>query len=89
MESRKIVKEIIELQKSTLDNTYNSLVQFQENTEKMTKILMEQQLAVPEEGKKALDEWMQAIKQGCNNYKKNMDENFENVRSFFTTFEGK
>ena len=37
----------------------------------------------PEEGKKAISEWMKAYKKGCDDFKNIVDENFKKVDDFF------
>jgi hypothetical protein len=37
----------------------------------------------PEEGKKAVIEWMKAYKKGCDDFKNIVDENFKKVETFF------
>jgi hypothetical protein len=37
----------------------------------------------PEEGKKAISDWMDAYKKGCNEFKNLVDDNFKKVEDFF------
>jgi hypothetical protein len=41
---------------------------------------------MPEEGKKALTEWMKSYKKGCEDFKKIVDQNYKNVEQCFTDF---
>ncbi len=51
--------------------------------QRMSSMFIEQTTALPEEGKKALNEWIKAYKKGCEEFKKAVDENFKRVESFF------
>ena len=46
---------------------------------------MEQATWLPEEGKKAINDWTNAYKKGCEDFKKAVDENFKKVEDFFAT----
>jgi uncharacterized coiled-coil DUF342 family protein len=44
---------------------------------------MEQSTSLPEEGKKTLNEWVQAYKTGREQFKKAVDESFGKVEGYF------
>ena len=54
--------------------------------EKMTATFLNQLPGLPEEGRKAIDEWMEAYKSGPDRFKKSLDEKFENVETLFNGF---
>jgi len=37
----------------------------------------------PEEGRKAIAEWMKTYKKGCEDFQNTVDENFKKVEDFF------
>ncbi len=83
MEPR-IAKEIIELQKATFDNTFSALSMFQDQAERATKMIFEStMLPVPEDGKKIVDEWVQAFKKGRDEFKKAVDESYKKMEEAF------
>ncbi len=86
MESAKIAKQMIDFQKTMFDNTYHAMVLVQEQTERMAGTLLDQATWMPEEGKKAIRAWVDAFKNGRENFKKGVDENFKRVEDFFTAF---
>jgi hypothetical protein len=86
MESAKIAKQMIDFQKTMFDNTYNAMVLVQEQTERMAGTLLDQATWMPEEGKKAIRGWVEAFKNGREDFKKGVDENFKRVEDFFTAF---
>jgi polyhydroxyalkanoate synthesis regulator phasin len=87
MDSAKIAKQMIDFQKTTFDNTFSAMVMMQEQTEKMANTLLEQAAWMPEEGKKAVSDWVKAYKKGREDFKKSVDENFKKVEDFFTSFD--
>jgi hypothetical protein len=84
METGKIAKQMIDFQKTTFDNTFSAVVTLQEQAEKMVNVLMEQSVWLPEDGKKAVNEWGAAYKKGRDDFKKSVDENFSKFEGFFT-----
>ncbi len=86
MEPAKITKQIIEFQKTTFDNAFNAMTAFQEQTEKMVRSAMDISPLVPEEGKKTVNEWINACKKGRNDFKTMVEDNFRKAEDFFADF---
>ena len=84
METGKIAQQMIDFQKTTFNNTFNGMVAFQEQSERMVNVLMEQSVWLPEDGKKAINEWGAAYKKGRDDFKKSVDDNFSKVEGFFS-----
>jgi len=83
MEQKNILKQMIEFNKAAFDNTFNALVMLQDQSERMVNMFLEQATWLPDQGKKALDEWVQAFKKGREEFKKAVDESFKKVEEFF------
>ena len=83
MEAVRIAKQMIDFQKTAFDTTFNAVVMFQDQTEKMAGKLLNEVTCIPAEGKKAIDDWAKAYKLGRENLKKSMDENFKRADDFF------
>lgn len=81
MEPKQLMKQIIEFNKTTFDNSYNALVMLQEQMERMTGIFLEQATWLPKEGKQALTEWLKAYKKAAEEFKKTVDESFKKVEA--------
>jgi hypothetical protein len=75
---------MIDFNKATFDNTFNAIVMLQEQAERAANTLLEQANWLPEDGKKAINEWVKAYKKGREDFKKVVDENFQKVESFFS-----
>jgi len=86
MDSSKIAKQMIDFQKTTFDNTFNAMVLLQGQAETMANTILDQATWMPEEGRKAINDWVNAYKKGREEFKKVVDENFKKVEDFFSTF---
>ncbi len=86
MDQNQILKQMIEFNKAAFDNSLNAMVMLQEQTEKMVNTFLEQATWLPEEGKKAIGEWVKAYKKGRGDFKKAVDENYKKVEDFFTSY---
>ena len=78
-----IAKQIIDFQKSTFDNSYNALVMLQDQAERMTQTVVDQNTWLPDEGKKVMEDWVQMYKQGRVDFKELVDQNFDKLVDFF------
>lgn len=83
MEPMKLAKQMIDFNKATFDNSFNTMVLVQEQTEKMVNAFLEQSAWLPEEGKKILNEWVAAYKKGREEFKKVVNEGYKKVDSYF------
>ena len=83
MEQFNAIKQIVQLNKSAFDQGYNAMDRLREQNEKMTNSFLDQAAWLPEEGKKAVNEWMQLYKKGCDDFKKTVDQNYKNVENLF------
>jgi len=84
MEPKIIAKQMIDFQKTTFDNTFNAVVMFQSQAEKMANTMLDQASWLPEDGRKAIKEWGNVYKKGRENFKKAVDENFKKAQDFFS-----
>ena len=83
MEPRKMAKQMIDFYKATFDNSFGALLMMVEQMERMTNMFLAQTTVLPEEGKKALNEWIKTYKKACDEFKKAVDENFKRADTFF------
>jgi phage-related minor tail protein len=86
MEMKNIAKQMIDFNKATIDNSFKAMAMVQEQMEKLTGTYLSQLPGLPEEGKKAIDEWMKAYQNGRDQFKKSVDENYEKVENLFKGF---
>jgi polyhydroxyalkanoate synthesis regulator phasin len=83
MDPKKVVKQTFDFYKSTFENTYNAMTMLQEQSQKMVEMYLDQTQGFPEEGKKAVQEWINAYKKGGEDFKAAVDESFKKVEDFF------
>ncbi len=84
MEQKQIFKQMVEFNKMAFDNTFNAMTMFQEQVEKMTSAVLMQSAWLPEEGRKAIDEWIKNYKRGREDFKRAVDEGFDKWESLFS-----
>lgn len=87
VDSQKVVKQMVDFNKATFDNTFNALIMLQEQAERMANTMLEQANWMPEEGRKAISDWVGAYKKGRTEFKGAVDESFAKVEEFFEKFE--
>lgn len=85
MDQKVMLKQMVEFNKSTFDNSFKAMVMLQEQTEKMVNTMLGQATWLPEEGKKALKDWVKSYKKGRDDFKKLVDESFKKVEDFFVS----
>jgi hypothetical protein len=83
MEQSTVMKQMINFNKAAFDNAYTAMAMLQDQTEKIANMSMEQAW-IPKEGKEFADQWTRAYKQGCEDFKQAVDDNFKKAEDFFT-----
>ena len=83
MDPKKIAQQIIAFHKTCFDNNFNAMSTFQEQTARFINKFLEKFPAFPEEGKKTYAEWLKNYKNGCDEFKNNVDENFKKMEDFY------
>ena len=78
------INQMIQFNKTAFDNSYKAMETLGRQNEKITNSLLEESVWLPEGGKKAVKEWMQVYKKGCDDLKKTADQNYKTVEEFFT-----
>lgn len=84
MDQKTMMKQMIDFNKTTFDNAFNTMATLQDQSERMTAMFLEQATWLPKEGKKVIEEWAKAYKSGRETFKKNMDDAFKKVEAYFT-----
>jgi polyhydroxyalkanoate synthesis regulator phasin len=83
MDQKQIARQMIQFNKTAFDNSFSAMTMVYEQNEKMVNAFLEQATWLPENGKKAIEDWMQAYKKGCADFKKTVDENYQKVEDYF------
>jgi hypothetical protein len=83
MDQKEIFRQMVEFNKGAFNNAFNAMVLVQDQTETLATTMLNQATWMPEEGKKAVREWVDVFKKGRETYKKTVDEAFKKVEAFF------
>ena len=75
-------RQMMEFQRSAFDNVFNAMVLFQEMTEKVLTLSLEQATLLAKEGKKAAGEGLKAWREGSDTLKKAMDEGWQKMAAW-------
>jgi polyhydroxyalkanoate synthesis regulator phasin len=82
MEPKQMFKQMLDFNKTALDSTFNAMVMFQEQAETVGNMFMEKNPLLPEEGKKAVKDWITTYKKGRDDLRKAVDEGLMKMESF-------
>ena len=83
MDNLQIAKQMINFNKTAFDSGYSAMTMVYEQNEKMMETFLNQATWMPAEGKKAIEESLAAYRDGCNDFKKIVDDNYAKVVSYF------
>ena len=87
MIAQQFAKQMLELQKTTLDQSYDVMMAMQDQSEKMMESVMEQATWIPDESKMVVKGWINTMKKNEDDCKKMIDDYFESVENFFVVSE--
>jgi len=82
MDQKQIFRQMMDFNKGAFNNTFNALVMVQDQTETLANSMLNQATWMPEDGQKAIREWVDAFKKGREVYKQTVDEAFKKVEEF-------
>jgi polyhydroxyalkanoate synthesis regulator phasin len=83
MDRNRICRQLIEFQKATFDNSFYGLAKLQEQGEEMIDTFLDRSAWLPNEGRKAFTEWLEAYRKARSDFKRTVDENFERILEYF------
>ena len=83
MDQKEIFRQMVDFNKGAFNNAFNAMVMVQDQTETLATTMLNQATWMPEEGKKAVREWVDVFKKGRETYKKTVEEAFKKVEAFF------
>ena len=84
MDQKKLFKQMLDFNKSAFENSFSAMTMLQEQAERAGNTILDQATWLPEEGRKAVQDWVDAFKNGRNEFKKMVDENYQRVEAYFT-----
>lgn len=80
---KKIFKQMIIFNKNAFDSVFSVISSLQAQTERMLKIYLEKAAGFPEEGKKAMNEWIEVFNKGGRDFQNAVHDGFKKVDYFF------
>jgi|WetSurMetagenome_2_1015567.scaffolds.fasta_scaffold1828424_1 hypothetical protein len=83
MNQQQMTMEMIKFNKSVLDNTFNAISTIQDQSEKIFTTFMDKANWLPDDGKKAINDWIAAYKRGRTDFKMATDAKYEKVANYF------
>ncbi len=83
MDQKQIAKQMIQFNKTAFDSSFNAMSMVYEQNETMFDTFLAQATGLPEEGKKTIKDWMSSYRTGCNDFKKQVDDNYAKVDEYF------
>jgi len=83
MEHKQIAKQMIQFNKTAFDNSFSAMTMVYQQNEKMVETFLGQAPWMPEEGKKAIKDWMSSYRTGCDDFKKLVDDSYAKVEAYF------
>jgi hypothetical protein len=76
METNLIAKQTLQLYHAALTQTLDATLAVQDQSQKTLEVLLDQSSAVPQEGKRAINDWLEACRQQTTAMKNVIDEGF-------------
>ncbi len=84
MEQKQIARQMMEFNKTAFDNSFNAMASLQDQMEKTVMSFLDKAPWFPEEGKKAINDWVSGYKKGRDDFKAAADDGFRKVNDFFS-----
>jgi hypothetical protein len=84
MDQKLIAKQMIQFNNTEIENSFNTMMMAYKQNEKIAGEFLDKAAWLPEEGKKAIRNWMTNYKTGCEYFKSLVDESYEKVECFFS-----
>jgi len=87
MDQKQIAKQMIEFNKTAFDNTFSAMIAMQDQTEKMVFRFLEKAPWFPEEGKKAINDWMNTYKKSREDFRTSAEGSYKKVADYFANLQ--
>ena len=84
-----LFKEMSGLLKSNFESSFESMSLFQKQSEKITKMMLDQVISFQSEGRNFIENWMSNIQVNQENYKKMIEGQLNRLEDFFSKNGGK
>ncbi len=82
LDGRQMMKQMLDLNKTTLTKAWETTRLFQEQAEKVTNIMLDQTSWIPKEKKKEFGDCVSIFKDGLREWENSVNENFDTLGDF-------
>jgi polyhydroxyalkanoate synthesis regulator phasin len=87
MDPKQMIKQMFDFNKTAVDKTFAAMAVMQDQTEKMFNLWLDQNKWYPEEGKKAMSDWVKTFKTSRDEFKSKMDEGYKKIEEYMAGLE--
>lgn len=87
MDQKQIIRQMLEFNKAAFDSNFKAIFFFQNQNEQYLLRFLDKATWLPEEGKKAMNEWLSAYKKGRESFKDYADEGYKKATDYFTNLQ--
>ncbi len=87
MDPKQMMKQMFDFNKTAVEKSFTAMAVMQDQTEKMFNLWLDQNKMFPEEGKKAMVEWVKTCKKGRDEFKSKIDEGYKKVEEYLSGIE--
>lgn len=87
MDQYKSFKQMMQMGKMAFDNNYVMMMSAYEQNKLMINTFLNQAQGIPAEAKKAIEDWLQAYRKGCEELKKMTDDGYQMVEKHMSATE--
>ena len=89
MENTEFARRMVDMNRTATENTWNALTLWQDQTERITRAVLENSHNLAEEGQRVVEEWVKEYKRGRTATRKTMENNYQQVQDLFNWNPGK
>ena len=82
MDPKQMMKQMFDFNKTAVEKTFSAMTVMQDQTDKMFGLWLDQNKWFPEEGKKAVAEWVKTCKNGREEFKAKIDEGYKKMEEY-------
>lgn len=84
MNQKEMLKQLITFNQTAFNNAVGTMASMQEQFEQVAKTVLEQANWLPAEGVRAIEDWVEAVKTGQNNFREYVDDSYQKVEKYFS-----
>lgn len=85
MDTKTLMVQMIDLQKSSFDNGYETIVTLQDQAEKIVNAFLDQATWIPSESRGAMKEWANVYKKGRDDIRSLVDDGYSKAEGYVST----